>query len=120
MPDPTIDPAAIAQLLETVGDDREFLGELIESYLGDSPALFDDLRAGLAAGDEVAVRRAAHTLKSTSATFGATDLAATCRQIEASAGAGDLVGLGPQVDTAELEFDAVSAALRAIAGDDGA
>ncbi len=50
MPDPTLDPAALAELLETVGGDREFLAELIETYLGDSPGLFDELRAGLADG----------------------------------------------------------------------
>ena len=51
MPDPTLDPAALAELLETVGGDREFLAELIETYLGDSPGLFEELRAGLTTGD---------------------------------------------------------------------
>ncbi len=120
MPDPTLDPAALADLLETVGGDREFLAELIETYLGDSPGLFGELRAGLAEGDAAAVRRAAHTLKSTSATFGATRLAGICRDIEAAAAADDLAELDPRREAAETEFEAVAAALGTLAGQNGA
>ena len=118
MPDPTLDPGPLDELLETVGGDREFLGELIETYLNDTPALLAALTRGLADGDAVVVRRAAHTLKSTSATFGATRLAWLGREIEAAASADDLAGLGPQVEAAEAEFDLVAPALRA-AGTDG-
>ena len=89
MPDAPIDDATFAELLETVGGDREFLAELVETYLGDSPGLFAELRAAIAADDAAAARRAAHTLKSTSASFGADGLAALCREIEASAAAGE-------------------------------
>jgi HPt (histidine-containing phosphotransfer) domain-containing protein len=119
MPEQTLDPAALAELLETVGGDREFLAELIETYLGDSPGLFAELRTGLAAGDAGVVRRAAHTLKSTSASFGATNLAGICRGIETSAAAGDVADVGPQVAAAETEFEAVSAALQEVAGQNG-
>ena len=112
MPDAPIDTAAFDELLETVGGDREFLAELIETYLSDSPGLFAELRAAIAAGDAAAARRAAHTLKSTSASFGATDLSAQCREIEAAAAAGDLVGLEERVDRAEEAYRAVEAALR--------
>ncbi len=119
MPDPTLDPAALDELLETVGGDREFLTELIETYLGDSPGLFDELRTGLADGDADVIRRAAHTMKSTSASFGATHLAGICRGIETAAAAGELADLGPQVETAEAEFEAVSVALQEVAGQSG-
>ncbi len=116
MPDPTLDTATLAELLETVGNDREFLAELIETYLADSPNLFAELRAGLASGDGVSVRRAAHTLKSTSASFGATHLAALGREMEAAADAGDLAAVAARVETAETEFEAVAVTLRAAAG----
>ena len=119
MPDPTLDPSALDALLDTVGGDREFLAELIETYLGDGPGVFEDLRAGLAADDAAVVRRAAHTLKSTSATFGAANLAAICRGIEASAAANDLTELATRVEAAESEFEAVTAALQAVAGQSG-
>jgi len=59
MPEAPIDDAAFAELLETVGGDLEFLAELIDTYLGDSPGLFAQLRAAIAAGDAVTARRAA-------------------------------------------------------------
>ena len=112
MPEAPIDDAAFAELLETVGGDLEFLAELIDTYLGDSPGLFAQLRAAIAAGDAVAARRAAHTLKSTSASFGANGLAAQCREIEAAAGAGELGGLEARVDAAAASYVDVEAALR--------
>jgi HPt (histidine-containing phosphotransfer) domain-containing protein len=117
MPDETLDRAALDELLETVGGDREFLVELIETYLADSPGLLADLSAGLAAGDAAAVRRAAHTLKSTSATFGATRLATTCREIEAAAAADDLADLLSRADGAAAEYEAVAAGLRSVAAE---
>jgi HPt (histidine-containing phosphotransfer) domain-containing protein len=116
MPDPTLDTAALADLLETIGDDPEFMAELVDTYLADSPGLFAELRAGLASGDATAVRRAAHTLKSTSASFGATRLAALGREMEAAADTGDLAAVASRVETAETEFEAVAVALRAAAG----
>lgn len=116
MPDPTLDTAALVDLLETVGDDPEFLAELIDTYLADGPGLLAELRAGLSSGDGAAVRRAAHTLKSTSATFGATRLAALGREMEAAADTGDLAAVASRVETAETEFAAVTIELRATAG----
>jgi hypothetical protein len=51
-------------------------------------------------------------LKSTSASFGADGLAAQCREIEASAAAGNLVGLEEQVELAAAAYAQVEAALR--------
>ena len=112
MPDATIDATTFAELLETVGGDREFLAELVETYLADSPGLFGKLKQAIAEGDAATARRAAHTLKSTSATFGANDLAAQCRDIEAAAAAGDLTGLDGRVASAEAAYAQVEAALR--------
>ncbi len=117
MPDQTLDGAALTVLLETVGDDREFLGELVETYIADCPGLLADLRGGLASGDVVAVRRAAHTLKSTSATFGAMRLAAIGRDIETAAAADELTDLAPRIAEAEAEFAIASVALRAAAAE---
>ena len=112
MPEAPIDDAAFAELLDTIGGDREFLAELVDTYLGDSPTLFAELRGAIAAGDAVSARRAAHTLKSTSASFGANGLAAQCREIEAAAGAGELAGLEARVDVAAASYVDVEAALR--------
>ena len=113
MPDEPIEAAALAELLETVGGDREFLAELVDTYLADSPGLFTELRTAIADDDAATARRAAHTLKSTSASFGAIDLAARCREIEAAAAAGELEGLGEQVELAAATYAQVGVALRA-------
>jgi HPt (histidine-containing phosphotransfer) domain-containing protein len=112
MPDDPIDATTFADLLETVGGDREFLAELVETYLADSPSLFAELRAAVAADDAASARRAAHTLKSTSASFGAQRLSGMCREIEAAAAAGNLVGLDESVELAATEYARVEVELR--------
>ena len=69
MPEP-LEPTAMNRLLEMSGGDRGFVGELIDEYLSDAPGLLTDLRD--ATGDELVRSCPAHTLKSTSATLGAT------------------------------------------------
>jgi CheY-like chemotaxis protein/HPt (histidine-containing phosphotransfer) domain-containing protein len=62
------------------------LDRIIDVYFKDSRKLLDTLRDSIAKGDapEI-VQRAAHTLKSSSANLGATQLAALCRELEALA-----------------------------------
>jgi PAS domain S-box-containing protein len=69
-----------------------FLVELIDVFLADSPELIDQIRAGLAAGDGEGVRRAAHSLKSNAASFGASQLSAAARGLETIAKGGRLEG----------------------------
>ena len=120
MPDGPIDATTFADLLETVGGDRGFLAELVETYLAYSPGLLAELGAGVAADDAASARRAAHTLKSTSASFGARRLSGLCREIEAAAAAGNLVGLDESVELAAAEYAGVEVELRRRAGADGA
>jgi HPt (histidine-containing phosphotransfer) domain-containing protein len=119
MPDDTLDQAVLAELLESVGGDREFLVELIDTYLADSPSLVAGMRSGVAAGDATELRRSAHTLKSTSANFGVTRLVAVSREIETAAAAGDLSGLAARVEDAAAEYEAAVAALQAAAVEQG-
>jgi HPt (histidine-containing phosphotransfer) domain-containing protein len=97
-----IDPRALTQLLDMAGGDRSFVVEIIDDYLADSAALLATLRE--ASGDDL--RRAAHSLKSTSASLGAGRLAALSAQIE-QAGAAD-PGV---IAEAEREHAAVRAGL---------
>ncbi len=113
MPDAPIDRATFAELLETVGGDRDFLAELVETYRTDCPGLLAQLRTAVAGGDAAAARRAAHSLKSTSASLGALGLAAQCREIEGAATAGDLSGLDERVERAAATYAEVEAALGA-------
>ena len=108
-----IDDAAFAATLEMVGGDLAFVGELVGEYRTDGAVRVADMRAALAAGQAEDLRRAAHTLKGSSASLGALDLADACRSVEGRARDGELDGLGPDVDAIATEFDAVVAGLDA-------
>jgi CheY-like chemotaxis protein len=58
------------------------VARVIDLFNRDAPGLVVEMRRSAAAGDAEALRKAAHVLKSTSATVGATTLAAHCREIE--------------------------------------
>ena len=64
-----------------------------------------------AGGDGVALRRAAHTLKSNARTFGAMTLGDVCQEIEERAARGELDGVEELVERAQSEYPAVVAAL---------
>ena len=81
-----------------------FLVELVDVFLKDSPELIEEMRSGLAAGDAERVRRAAHSLKSNSASFGADRLAAVSREIEMAAKSGSLEGTGSKLSGVEEEY----------------
>ncbi len=85
--------------------DAPFLVELIDVYLSDSPDQIGQMRAGLEAGDAERVRRAAHSLKSNSASFGANRLAGATRELEMIAKAGTLEGAGPKLDEVVVEYE---------------
>jgi HPt (histidine-containing phosphotransfer) domain-containing protein len=80
---PAVDVDALSELERSVGDDREFLRDLVETYLDDAPKQLEEMRAGLALGNVESVNRAAHTLKSNSASLGALILSQLCRELEA-------------------------------------
>lgn len=80
MNDATIERAAFEELQATAGED--FAKELVGTFLEEAPVMLDELCAALAAGDADGFRRAAHSLKSNSQTFGATALAAMARTLE--------------------------------------
>jgi HPt (histidine-containing phosphotransfer) domain-containing protein len=107
-----IDPSALATLSETTGDDPEFLAELIDTYLTDAVDLLDASEAASAAGDAAELRRAAHSLKSNSATFGATTLTSLARSLEELGKAEQLDETSSLVVQAREEFARVERSLR--------
>jgi HPt (histidine-containing phosphotransfer) domain-containing protein len=75
-----IDLATFAELQESAGAD--FVKELVQTFLEEAPVMLQELRDALAAGNADDFRRAAHSLKSNSLTFGAPALADMARQLE--------------------------------------
>ena len=114
-----IDGEAFRRFVESVGgdDDPGFVTELIGQFLKDAPALLGAIRDGLRSGDAEAIRRAAHTLKSNAATFGATELSARSRSLELDAADGELADAAPLADEIASALEEAISALSDRAAD---
>ncbi|MGH8714226.1 MAG: Hpt domain-containing protein [Casimicrobiaceae bacterium] len=109
---PPIDPATFEALKETTG--AEFALELVDTFLKEAPAMLDDLRRALTARDVDSFRRAAHSLKSNSNTFGALTLGAMARELELAGVAKIIENGGRPLDVLAAEYARVAAALTAL------
>src|SRR3569832_762704 len=78
---PAIDRQILTQLLEDIGGDTAALAGLLGAYLDDTPQLLREMEQAVAASDPAALGMAAHTLKSTSASIGATALSTLCEAL---------------------------------------
>jgi CheY-like chemotaxis protein len=78
-----IDPQALDQIRSL---QREGMPDLVEKvinlYLQDAPHLIQAIQEAVAQGDPLALKKAAHTLKSSSANLGAVTLAELCKTLE--------------------------------------
>ena len=80
MPNSEIDLSTFDELKQMSGED--FINELLDTFLDDAPKLIDQLKSALDAKDVELVRRAAHSLKSNAATFGAQRLSDLAKHLE--------------------------------------
>jgi histidine phosphotransfer protein HptB len=101
-----LDQGALDELRRLGGE--EFLVELVDAFLADAPAQL----AALHTVDVTEVRRAAHTLKSNGATFGAGHFSELCRELEEHAKRGELAGAPDLAARIEAEYALVAVALR--------
>jgi HPt (histidine-containing phosphotransfer) domain-containing protein len=92
----------------------EFLVEIIDAYLEDTPKRLEDLRAALAGGDNDTLTRAAHTLKSSCANVGAMSMAALAKEIEAAARQGDNGGVGAKAGQIQQDYQLVKLTLETL------
>lgn len=111
----SLDPAVVAALLEL--GDVEFFAELVDDFVTSTRTYLGSLEAALDEGDAEAAYKAAHTMKSSAANMGASDLSELCRVVEAAGRAGDLGALAGVVDRLVREFERVQADLAAAAAD---
>ena len=77
---PVIDSATFAELQDSAG--ANFVAELVGTFLEETPALLAELTQARQVGDGDVFRRAAHSIKSNSQTFGALALGALARDLE--------------------------------------
>jgi HPt (histidine-containing phosphotransfer) domain-containing protein len=111
----SIDRAVFDGQLDAIGDDRDFMIELLQTYFDDSPNLLATMRDALATARPDEFRRAAHSLKSNSASFGAVRLSRLCKELEDMGKSGTLDGAGERLAVAEAEYVQVRAELERIA-----
>jgi HPt (histidine-containing phosphotransfer) domain-containing protein len=112
---PSIDPDAIANLRElNPGDGGEFLREIVNIYVEDTPKRIVDLKTCLAMGDVKSFTRAAHTIKGSSANVGAQVLKGIGERMELMSRTEGLGAIAPLIEAAEAEFAKVSAELKVL------
>lgn len=103
-----IDQAALASLYEVAGGDPAFVAEMIDAFLVEASELLETLQAAVAANDATALRRPAHSLKSSSATFGAMAMADLCQRLEELGKAGQFGGAADLVAACRDAFARVT------------
>ncbi len=84
---PVLDEGIIGPLRKSRPD---LLGRIIKTYLAHAPVALADLTDAAHAGDCERMSRQAHSLKSSSANLGASELSAKCRELEVSANAAEI------------------------------
>jgi HPt (histidine-containing phosphotransfer) domain-containing protein len=110
MTDAAIDRATFEALQQTAG--AEFVRDLVDTFLTEAPLMLEDLRRALAANNADQFRRAAHSLKSNSNTFGALTLGTMARELELG-GLDQTLKAGTRpLDALALEYSRVAAALK--------
>jgi len=97
-----------------VGDDDELCAELIQTYLEGSTTLTIDLQAAVPENNPKKMEHAAHSLKSSSASLGATQLAELAKYLEKQGRNGDMSDAAIKVAELLQEYDAVSQALQQV------
>jgi len=111
----TLDQAALKRVKDTLGKQADtLLPGLVQGFLDDVPGLLADARRALKQGHAQDLRRAAHTLKSTSATFGVVLLSTVARELEQAARQGELEGADEMIARAQKEFERAREALEEI------
>lgn len=105
-----IDIETYNALKEAMGAD--FIGELVDTYCSETPQLIHQLQDAFEKGDAETFRRSAHSIKSSSASFGALDFSAQARELEMIGKAGDLSSAGEKVQNLVRTYDQVSQSLQ--------
>ena len=101
---PVLDINTFNALKESVGAD--FVGELMNTFFEDANAQMLEMNSALASNDTESFRRAAHSLKSNAATFGAADLAALARELEMM-GRDNNLAVGNRLEVLKEAFEQV-------------
>jgi CheY-like chemotaxis protein len=104
-------PIDVDGLMERVFHDKDFLGELIDLFAEDGPALLDQLREAISRQDGPLATKTAHTFKGTVGNFCATKAHQMAYEVERLCEEGDFGQAAERLTALEAEFELVKAAL---------
>ena len=104
-----IDLPTFDALKEAMGAD--YIMEVIQAYFDETPQLLSDLRQALEKQDCETFRRSAHSIKSTSNSFGALQFGAQAKELEMMGREGKLEGALSKVETLQADYQLVKQAL---------
>ena len=109
---PVINPAALRQLRSSLGKKADLmLPALVENFKDDVPELLNMARLAVKEKDQPGLRRAAHTIKSTAATFGALAMSEAARRLEKDCESTIPLNAAAHIDQIEAEFHLAGPAL---------
>ena len=109
MPTSQIDMNTFNSLKESTGED--YIGELIDAFLDDAPHLLAQMKSALTDNNAESFRRAAHSMKSNAATFGAMELSAFAKELE-TLGRENNLEIGNRLEVTEESFRQLESQLR--------
>jgi len=110
---PPLDDEILGRLSDpALGGDPEFLSELIELFLDETPARLAELRQAAAAEDATGLTTAAHGLKGSAASLGARGICELCGALERLGRSGSTRGAAALIDLLREELERVRTALR--------
>jgi CheY-like chemotaxis protein/HPt (histidine-containing phosphotransfer) domain-containing protein len=112
--DGSFDTSAIDKLRDLVGGEQSALSELINSYLNDTSNLLRDVHQAIEKDDAELLRRAGHSLKSSSLDFGAPALSKLGKQLEEIGKQKTTANASELLAQAEVQFEPVRVALERI------
>jgi HPt (histidine-containing phosphotransfer) domain-containing protein len=98
---PVIDRGVLNDIRDLMEDD---FADLVHRFILDAEDLLLQIARGLAEGNLAVIYRAAHTLKSSAASLGATSLSEHAKHLEALARSETLVGADAELADAQAQF----------------
>jgi HPt (histidine-containing phosphotransfer) domain-containing protein len=108
-PQSVIDLPTFEALKEAMGAD--YINELVQAYFEETPQLLSKLQQALSKQDCDAFRQAAHSIKSTSNSFGALELGALAKELELMGREARLDGAPAKVKSLVAGYEAVQQVL---------
>ncbi|MBC1223048.1 PAS domain S-box protein [Nostoc sp. UCD121] len=106
-----IDAKILQSLRDIVRGDHVVFAELIKCYLTETPRLVQDISTAIATQDAQTIWKAAHQLKSSSASIGAIALAQLCKVLEAQGRSSELENTVELLPQLYQEYEQVKTAL---------